>query len=450
MNQRGFIDLSQARLEEIEKLEARLSANLDMPAERQAVLHQWLIELYVSVGRLNDAMESFEKILSFYPYDVRIRNMYAEFLIDKLKDTQKAHEILRDSIAYGRHTAAASDLMGQTFFLLGTLQYSLKSYERAIGNLEEARLLLGEEVTSPVLRTLGRSYYLLGKYDDAADVYLELIGREKGFNSEDINFLETFLIQTEKYREKSISETVAIAVTSENRRQRERHEALGAEIVSIVSQDGFPIEGTLYRGTGSGAALFVPDLGHTRLSFDVYAQLVRIAGINALTIDLRGHGGSKNDSLRSSEDLAPSDLARFPGDIASALHFMTNTLVSSGDEIVIVAEGSSCGVVEEAIYRTDIAPAVLYLSPSFDLNSRELYNAIAFRRDRPILFIYSAEDIVAARSYRYFIDVKPFSHLETYPLKNAGHGVEALKMEPKALTVIEKWITERVQLQLEE
>jgi len=436
----GTIDLDTQMHHKIDELRSRLGSNLDMAPERQVILLQWLIELLDSTGQLEETRNCYEQILSFYPNHVKALNDYGEFLFETAGDTVQARKVLKDAAQYTRLINVPARVAGRTYFLLGKLHHLLADHSRAVEYFETARLYFGLEVPEPHLRLLAQSYARLGQYDQAAQAWLELIGGQRGLNPGDIEAFRQIHRLAGRYRDHLPDELIARAVSNEMARQHLELQALGAELVSFPAADGFSLEGTLYSSNGNRAVLFVPDSRHLRSAWRVYNQLLYVAGITSLAFDLRGQGGSRDHSLPSIERLTIDDRARFPGDIKSALGYLNSTSSRTIDQLAIVSEGAGCGWVEQALHNQPETTAVLYISPLFDTGDPELAHTIAFRRDRPTLIIYSAEDVMAAASVQYLSDTKSFAHLEVIRLSQAGHGIEALNQDPAAAGRFENWI----------
>jgi tetratricopeptide (TPR) repeat protein len=438
----GKIDLEAQKQLRISELRSKLLIGLDMPPQRRVVLLQWLIELLVSTGQTAEAREDYEEILSLYPNDVQTLNDYGEFLMDAAGDTLAARKVLADAATYTRLFDIPAGLAGRTFFLLGKLHYLQADYSRAVECLESARLYFGSDVPEPNLRLLAQSFARLGQADLAAQTYLELIGGEKGLNPDDNEAFWEIHRQSGRFREEPVEALIAQAVSKETDRNRRELEALGAELVNIATADGFNLEGTLYSSDGGGAVLFVPEPGHLRSTWRVYAQLLHVAGISNLGFDLRGQGGSRDSSLPSRQRLTPEDLSRFPDDVRTAYQFLQSSARRPSKPLVIVAEGAACAWVEAALHNQPETIAVLYLSPLFDTEDPVLSNVIAFRRDRPTLIVYSREDVLAAASADFLSWEKPLSRLEIIRLSRAGHGSEALSRDPATTGKFEHWINE--------
>jgi pimeloyl-ACP methyl ester carboxylesterase/Tfp pilus assembly protein PilF len=436
----GVIDLDAQKRHQIAVIQARLNADLDLAAERQVVLLQWLIELLESTGELDRVRNCYEKILSFYPNDVRTLNDYGEFLFETAGDTVMAQKILRDAAQYSRLINTPARLTGRTYFLLGKLHHLRADHARAVEFFETARLYLGSEVPEPHLRLLGLSFAQLGQYDQAVQTWLELIGQQKGLNNDDIESFKQIHRLAGRYRDQAPDELIDLAVSNYMDRRRRELQGQGAELVSFPASDGYLLTGSRYSSAGSQAVLFVSELGQSQSDWRVYAQLLFVTGITNLAFDLRGHGDSRSRSIPAVEHLTAGDLSRFAGDIKSALSFLDSTAGRIFNQRAIVAVGTGCGWVELALHNQPETTGVLYISPLFDTEDQELAHAIAFRRDRPTLIIYSTEDVLAAASCRSLAETKPFQHLEIIRLSQAGHGLEALNQDLTATGQFEKWI----------
>lgn len=441
----GTIDIGEERRAMISELEAKLALDPDKDAKQVAIILQWLIELYEAAGRDRDVVMSYEKVLSYFPCYVAILNNYAQFMIDKMNNLVKARELAHDALLCGRIHDVSTSLIGNSHLLMGRVLSLQEDYAAAIDHLEQARFLYGEEVPEEVLRLLAADYYRADRHDEAARVLLELIGRARGSEPGDIDMLRRIRPHSARLRNEEIDDIVARAVKDEIQRERGMYEVLGAEVITIPMGDGIALEGSLYRGEGSGAVLFLPDIGDTRSGWNVFAQMVDVEGITALSVDLRGRGGSRTGSLPSPGDVSQPDISLLANDIAFILQYMKEELRVQEHEMVVVSEGRTCSATEEAFHRCGVTPAALYLSPIFDADGPELFNAVSFRKDRPILIMYSKEDVLVARSVRYFTSIKPLPRLETLQLEDAGHGREALSRKATALAEFDRWIRERLQ-----
>jgi len=441
----GVIDLRADAAVQIEQIESILEDPRDMPAPNQVVFLRWLIELYEFVGEIDKVEPCYRRILSFYPYDVGTLNAYARFLFEQKEAPARAESLLYDATLWGKYTDARSLDRGHTFELLSRVELAGGRLEEAIRDASTAIALVDEESAAGPLRVLAEAYVQSGAFDQAADTYLELIALERGLIPEDINALKLFADRSKYGDAGDLNDVIAKAVERKNEDRRRRLEATGAEQVVISSDDGVRLEASLRRGHESGpggAVLFIHDLGGTRSGFVPSAELLFVDGVTTLSVDLRAHGGSRTDSLRSIEDLTAHHAEALVDDVIAGYRYLAEKFAIADGRIVIVAAGRSCALVEKALYRGHLSAPVVYLSPVFDREDRGLRNAIAFHTDLPILVLYSTEDFEVRRTLQTFTDVKSFPQLDARPLSEAGHGIDVLRRDPAALERFREWILE--------
>jgi tetratricopeptide (TPR) repeat protein len=436
----GALDLSRAAKEQIETFEGMLRRNGDMSAEKQAVIMLWLVDLYESIGEFDGVEWSYRRVLAFFPADVGVMNAYALFLIEKRHDGERAESLLVEASHWGRYTDARSLDRGGTYQLRSRVEIEKGDFESAIRHATMAVELMDDESSADARRVLAKSYLGAGYYDTAAEVYIDLIALERGAVTEDINALKLFIDRTDSYTAEDLNVLIDRAIADREAEKRRRVEAEAAELVAIPSSDGVMLEGTLRRRGGEGAILFIPDLGSTRTVYKPYAQLLGIDGISSLTLDLRGQGGSRSDSLLTQENLPLTHAQRLPDDVVAGFRFLERELRLDPSRIVIVTEGFAAPVVEQSLPRGGLAAPVVYLSPAFVPSDKDLANSVAFHPDLPILLFYSSEDLHALRSCSYFRKAKTFNKLKVYPLRNSGRGVDILRRNPDALESFQTWM----------
>jgi len=436
----GPLDLTGTAREQIAYIEASLEASGDLAAERQAVMLLWLVDLYQVVGDFGGVEYSYTRILAYFPYDVGVLNSYGLFLLDVRRQNQRAESLLVEASRWGRYTDARSLDRGETYRLLALVETEKGDFDSAIRHAAMAVELMDDESSADARRALAEAYRRGGQYDAAARVYIDVIALERGANTEDINALKLFVGKCDSIRVEEVNDLVARAISDRDAERRRFAAAEGAELVSIETADGVVLEGTLRRRDGAGAVLFVPDIGATRSVYKPYAQLLGIDGVSSLSLDLRGQGGSRSDSLLSQASMPLGHSQRLPDDVAAGFGYLQKELDLDPEDIVIVSEGYACAVVEKALVQGHLTAPVAHLSPSFSRHDRDLTNAISFRPDLPILLYYSSEDLDALRSSSYFGKSFEHSHLTLTPFHDSGRGVDILRRNPNALEAFQAWI----------
>jgi len=434
----GELDFTQAAKEQIAYFEKMLIS--DLSAERQAAILLWLVDLYRSVGQFGDVERSYRRILAFFPADVGVMNSYALFLIEQGGASERAESLLVAATQWGRYTDARSLDRGDTYELLARVEMEKGDYDSAIKRAKMAVELMDDESSAGARRVLAESLRRAGLYEDAAHVYIDLIALERGAVKEDINALKLFVDRTDSYRSGGLNAAIDSAIAHREAETRRRVAAEGAEMVAIPSSGGVILEGTLRRRVGEGAILFIPDMGSTRSAFTPYAQLLGVDGISSLTLDLRGQGGSRFDSLLTQENMPLRHAQRLPDDVVAGFRYLQTELRLDPARIVIVTEGYASPIVEQSLPRGGLAAPVVHLSPAFTPLDRELANSIAFHPNYPVLLYYSDEDLHALRSCSYFRKVKKFSQLDVRPLQKSGRGVDILRRNPNALEGFQVWV----------
>ncbi len=435
----GMLDVEADVRDQIDLLEKRLKHGSDQPASEQVVWLQWLIELYDFVGDEDGVDRCYQQILAYYPYDVGTMNAYALFLMERREDYEQAERRVRDAAEWGKNTDARALDLGTSFQLLARAELARGATDSSIVHAKVALSMLDEEASTSALRVLAESYLQAGAFDDAAEAYMKLIALDRALNREDVNALKLFLHKTSRYNTGSITGLIEKRVEESKSAQRARIESEGGKVVTLRSVDGVVLEGTLRPAPGAGAVLFVPDLGRGRDVYTPYEQLLFVEGISTLSLDLRGHGGSRSDSLYSYGGLSREHADRLVDDVVTGFHFLRQQTGLADSLIMIVSAGRGCAVVEKALHDGSLSAPVAYFSPVFGAADLQLKNAVYFHPDLPLLVVFSVEDLKAAQSYELFRGLKDFSRLNARMLEDSGHGVEILRRNTGALEFFQAW-----------
>ncbi len=438
----GAIDTRAAIERRIYELEGLMSG--DVAAERQAVTLRWLAELYLSVGRVDDAEAAYEQILVFFPYDVASCNLFAEFLLDTRNDTERALKVTSDAIAWSREADSPPPYLGETYAIrarafakAGQCQDALRAAERAVDLSEE-------DASDDARRTSSRCLAQLGKNGEAQELLLQVIGDTGGSNPDDESALVALLTRDKKQvAAKEVDRLVAGAIQDGRKRREKALAREGAQMVELAGADRVRLEATLRTADGAAAILFVPDLGGRRSTFTAYAQLFTLDGFTTLTLDPRGHGDSRCDTLSSFDAISAHQREQIPADIATAFAYLVETRGVAPANIVVIAAGAGCNAVERAIHEHNLAPAVVYLSPIFPLEDRDLASAFSFRPPRPALVLASDEDAYAVRSMHAFQTAVANDAVNTKTYRAAGHGASLLR-DPARFLDVDTWVKKSV------
>jgi pimeloyl-ACP methyl ester carboxylesterase len=310
--------------------------------------------------------------------------------------------------------------------------------------VENARARLDPDAAEDALRTEAMSFKALGKNDDAAKVFEELVGLTGASHADDTNAL----IAIETAKKGSINGDAfrkRMHTLVENAR-KERAESLaheGAEMVVLQGEGHVRLEGTLRRGKGTRAIVLVPDLGGRRSAYTPYAQLLSLDGFTTLAIDPRGHGDSRCDSLPSFLELSADQRDMIPSDIASAQRYLRETLKIPANQIAVIAEGAACADVEHAMHDLSLNAIVVHLSPIVDPLDRDVAAALQFRAPRPTLLVVSDEDVFSVQSVNSMREMRTKDPFEIHTVHASGHGVGILH-EPEHYAWVSSWLADEL------
>src|SRR5438132_7245685 len=184
--------------------------------------------------------------------------------------------------------------------------------------------------------------------------------------------------------------------------------------VTIAAGDGFALKGTLYSAGKIGPGiLLLHQCNADRQIYDTLGTMLSVAGYNALTLDFRGFGGSRNAQYK---DLGASR-DKMPGDVDAAFKFLTSQ--DQVNKTVIGVVGGSCGVnqaIQAARRHPEIKTLVL-LSGGTDADGEAFIKSSV---KMPIMGAASEEDINAAASIKKIVGLSTNRDSQLTMLKGAG------------------------------
>src|SRR5262252_4252188 len=186
--------------------------------------------------------------------------------------------------------------------------------------------------------------------------------------------------------------------------------------VTITAADGFPLKGTLYSAGKVGPGiLLLHQCNADRQIYDTLGTMLSAAGYNALTLDFRGFGGSKNAQYK---DLA-SSRDKMPADVDAAFAFLTTQGLVNKTVLGVI--GGSCGVNQaiQAARRHPEVKTLVLLSGGTDGDGEAFVKSSA---KMPIFGAASEEDTAAAASIKKLVGLSPNHDSQLTMLKNAGHA----------------------------
>jgi dienelactone hydrolase len=210
--------------------------------------------------------------------------------------------------------------------------------------------------------------------------------------------------------------------------------------VDLTASDGTTLKASYFPADKPGpGVLLLHQCNRQRTVWDGLAQQLSAAGINVLTMDLRGFGESGGVPLaKATQPEAIAQEAKWPGAIDIAYQYLTSQPGVNKDMIGV--GGASCGVnnsVQTAIRHPEVHSLVLLSGPT-DRNGREfLRNSTT----APEFFAAADDDefpgTVVGMEWLYNITGNPgktWVHETT-----GGHGADMFKAHPELMKQITDW-----------
>jgi pimeloyl-ACP methyl ester carboxylesterase len=178
---------------------------------------------------------------------------------------------------------------------------------------------------------------------------------------------------------------------------------LAAETVTLRTEDGLSIKGSLYftRQKGAPGVVALHMYQSDRKAWKPVAERFAKAGINLLAIDMRGHGES---AIQGEDDLSGKVKARDP----ELFNAMWKDAIAARDHLVgkgadpnrigFLGASVGCSVAIEAATRSDKTRGVCVMTPGKKYLGVDTMARLPDFGDRPMLILSSKEEAGAGAS----------------------------------------------------
>jgi dienelactone hydrolase/uncharacterized damage-inducible protein DinB len=232
--------------------------------------------------------------------------------------------------------------------------------------------------------------------------------------------------------------------------------------VSLIASDGTPLKASYFPAAKAGpGVVLVHQVNRERKAWNRLAAKLAAAGINALTLDMRGHGDSGGIPYEKLSDAELRDSWRgSPADVDAAFEFLASQ-PGVRREVIGLAGAGLLGVdnsVQAARrHSLEVKSLVLLSGETFLDDLRFLRTA----RHLPGLFVVADDDeyppTVEAMELLYIASSNPGSKLVHYSSSkeapwlwyepfdlgrvpaNGGHGTDMLESHPELAGIIVDW-----------
>jgi dienelactone hydrolase len=210
--------------------------------------------------------------------------------------------------------------------------------------------------------------------------------------------------------------------------------------VDLTAADGTKLKASYYPAPKSGpGVLLLHQCNRDRKIWDGLAQQLSGAGINVLTLDMRGFGesGGVPRTKAKPQEVADEE-AQWPGDIDIALQYLESQPGVSKNTVGV--GGASCGVnnsVQSAMRHPEVRSLVL-LSGATNYAGRQFLRKSS---NLPILFGYADDDEFpqSVITIQWLYDISPNPGKKMAHYTNGGHGADIFHAHPELMNVITDW-----------
>src|SRR5882724_2054542 len=234
------------------------------------------------------------------------------------------------------------------------------------------------------------------------------------------------------------------------------HQPPAVRVVDLKASDGTILKASYFAAAKPGpAVLLYHQSNRTRKEWDMVARQLAAAGINTLTVDVRGHGETGGQ-----ESHGEARKKQWPLDLDAAFQYLISQPGVKGDVIGIAGAGV-IGVensVETARRHSDQVKSLVLLSGE---TSRDGLQFLRQASQLPELFVVADDDeyspIVEAMELLYIIASSPSRKFVHYSASheapwlwyepfdigkvpaNGGHGTDLFKTHPELPGIIVDW-----------
>ena len=217
--------------------------------------------------------------------------------------------------------------------------------------------------------------------------------------------------------------------------------APAARVIDLTAPDGVNLKATFFPSTKPGpGVLLLHQCNKQRKIWDELARQLAAAGINVLTLDLRGFGESGGTPIgKMTPQEAQAQARKWPGDIDLAFQYLQAQKGVKRDDIGV--GGASCGVnnsVLTAMRHPGEVKSLVLLSGSTNIAGRQFLRQAS---RLPILAAVADDDefpaSIETTPWIFTLSSNPGNKFLHYA--KGGHGAEIFAVHPELRSAIVDW-----------
>jgi pimeloyl-ACP methyl ester carboxylesterase len=187
----------------------------------------------------------------------------------------------------------------------------------------------------------------------------------------------------------------------------------------------------LYEGAArpSPGVVLVHMLGRSKDEWSPVALRLQEAGLTALAVDLRGHGGSGGSR---------SSLSAMTADVRAAVEWLGVHAVVRPGAIAVVGASLGASLAALAAAELPTVRAVGMVSPSLDYRGLRLDPALTKLGRRPLWLVASTEDPYALRTVRELATAEAAREQRLSAVR--AHGTTLFSADPDLTPALVDWL----------
>jgi dienelactone hydrolase len=216
--------------------------------------------------------------------------------------------------------------------------------------------------------------------------------------------------------------------------------AQGPHVIDLKAPDGANLKATFFAAAKPGpGVLLLHQCNRQRKVWDDLAKQLSAAGINVLTLDLRGFGESDGVPIdKATPQQAQEQGQKWPSDIDAAFAWLTSQPGVKRD--VIGVGGASCGVnnsVQTALRHPKVVKSLVLLSGNTDYAGRKFIR----QSQIPILAGIADDDEfpLSIDAIEWIFSLSPATGNRFYHYAKGGHGADMFAVHPELRDAIVEW-----------
>jgi dienelactone hydrolase len=212
--------------------------------------------------------------------------------------------------------------------------------------------------------------------------------------------------------------------------------------IDLTAPDSTKLKATYFAAAKPGpGVLLLHQCNRQRKVWDDLAGQLSAAGINVLTLDLRGFGESGGTPLdkMTPQEAAQVQAEKWPGDIDAAFQYLASQPGVKRD--VIGVGGASCGVnnsIQTSRRHPKEVKSLVLLSGGTDLGGRQFLRQAA---QTPVMFSVADDDEFppTPEVMAWLFSLSPSPGKQFVHYAKGGHGADMFAVHPELRGVIVDW-----------